>query len=179
MAIIDQDDIHFQEVTEDPVDIEKLVKVCRLTFTETFGADNTDEDLKEFLDKNYNADVLKKELSSDESKTYFYDIHGIIAGYLKVNWDSAQTESDYPDAMEIQRIYVTKRFQKMHIGGRLMKKALKIAEDLGKKQVWLGVWEHNQNALGFYSHYGFKKIGQHEFVVGDDHQTDYIYSKNL
>lgn len=82
--------------------------------------------------------------------------------------------------MEIQRIYVLKRFQKLHIGGRLMKKkALSVAKDLGKDEVWLGVWEHNDNAQGFYHHYGFERVGQHTFTVGEDQQTDYLLLKKL
>lgn len=176
---INQDGMHLQLVTKDPMDIERLQAVCKQTFKETFGADNTDEDLEEYFAKAYAPDVLKQELSSDESQTYFYNIRGNIAGYLKVNWGSAQTETDYPEAFEIQRIYVTKRFQHLHIGGQLMKKALSIAKDLGRKQVWLGVWEQNENAQGFYEYYGFKRIGEHTFTVGDDQQTDYILMKDL
>lgn len=179
MAVNDQDDMHLQLVTEDPMDLERLQAVCKQTFTETFGDDNSAADLEHYFEKAYAPDVLKAELDSDESRTYFYNIRGNIAGYLKVNWGAAQTESDYPDALEIQRIYVTKRFQHLHIGGRLMKKALSIAQDLGKNQVWLGVWENNDNAQGFYQHYGFQRVGEHTFTVGNDDQTDYIFLKDL
>lgn len=51
MAITDQEDLHFQLVTDDPLDIERLQNICKQTFTETFGADNTDEDLESSLQK--------------------------------------------------------------------------------------------------------------------------------
>ena len=60
-----------------------------------------------------------------------------------------------------------------------MKKALSIAKDLDKSQVWLGVWEQNINAQGFYQHYGFRQVSQHTFSVGNDDQTDYILVKDL
>ena len=179
MAITDQEDLHFQLVTDDPFDVERLQNICKQTFTETFGADNTDDYLEKFFAEAYAPDVLKAELNADASQTYFYNLNGQIAGYLKVNWSNDQTEPFYPDAFEIQRIYVLKRFQHLHIGGRLMKKALSIAKDLDKSQVWLGVWEQNINAQGFYQHYGFRQVSQHTFSVGNDDQTDYILVKDL
>lgn len=84
MAITDQEDLHFQLVTDDPLDIERLQNICKQTFTETFGADNTDEDLEKFFAEAYAPDVLKTELNADSSQTYFYNLNGQIAGYLKV-----------------------------------------------------------------------------------------------
>lgn len=179
MAITDVNDYHFQLLTEDPMDLERLQKICIDTFQETFGDDNSQEQLDQFYHDHYSIDRLKEELDSDESQTFLYNLRGRIAGYLKVNWGSAQTESDYPDALEIQRLYLLKRYQKLHIGGRLMKKALSIAKDQKKSAVWLGVWENNTNAQGFYDHYGFKRVGQHDFIVGNDRQTDYIMLKKL
>lgn len=179
MAINDLNDPHLQLVTLDPQDLDRLQAIYRATFTETFGADNDPTDLQQFLDEAYSIQQLTKELSSATSRTYFYNVNGQIAGYLKVNWDASQTENDYPEALEIQRIYVLKRFQNLHIGGRLMKKVLSIAKDLEKPAVWLGVWEHNNNAQGFYHHYGFERVGQHTFTVGNDPQTDYLLLKKL
>ena len=84
MAITDQEDLHFQLVTDDPLDIERLQNICKQTFTETFGADNNDEDLEKFFAEAYAPDVLKTELNADSSQTYFYNLNGQIAGYLKV-----------------------------------------------------------------------------------------------
>lgn len=169
----------FHQVTTAQQDLLALQKIARQTFTETFGSDNSSENLEAYLDDAYSLSTLRSELESSASQTFFYKIGDQVAAYLKVNWNDAQTENDYPDALEIQRIYVLKSFQKEHIGGQLMKKALSIAKSLNKSDVWLGVWENNFNAQGFYAHYGFKRISQHTFTVGDDQQTDFILSKRL
>lgn len=80
MAITDQEDPHFQLVTDDPFDIERLQNICKQTFTETFG----DEDLEKFFAEAYDPYVLKTELNADSSQTYFYNLNVQIAGYLKV-----------------------------------------------------------------------------------------------
>lgn len=81
--------------------------------------------------------------------------------------------------LEIERIYVLKEFQKHGLGKQLYDKALERAHALGKSRIWLGVWEHNHNALAFYSKIGFERIGQHSFFMGDDEQIDYIMVKQL
>lgn len=82
-------------------------------------------------------------------------------------------------SLEIERIYVRKKFQKQGLGKYLMDKAIAIATELNKRAIWLGVWEKNQNAIAFYSKNGFVKTGAHAFYMGDDEQVDYILTKKL
>ena len=60
-----------------------------------------------------------------------------------------------------------------------MKFALDLAKDKRKKRVWLGVWEHNEPAQAFYTHWGFKRFSQHTFQVGSDPQTDELWELEL
>lgn len=143
---------HFRAVTSSPQDLAQLEAIMRETFTDTFASEQSAEDLNAFLDKNYNQPVLKRELADQDSETFFYKVDGQPAAYLKVNWNVAQTEKQFENALEIQRIYV---------------------------RIWLGVYEHNLNAQGFYQHYGFKRVGQHTFTVGTDRQTDFLLAKKL
>jgi ribosomal protein S18 acetylase RimI-like enzyme len=54
-----------------------------------------------------------------------------------------------------------------------------MAKQLGKATLWLGVWEHNEAALAFYSAQGFYKIGEHPFDMAGDIQTDWLLQKEL
>ena len=60
-----------------------------------------------------------------------------------------------------------------------MRHALEIAQQQNRDQIWLGVYEHNLNAQGFYHHFGFQRVGQHTFTVGMDRQTDFLLAKKL
>ncbi|WHS06988.1 GNAT family N-acetyltransferase [Ligilactobacillus salivarius] len=160
-------------------DIKALQAIAKQTFTETFGSQNTAEDLAKFLSEEYDFDKLKAEVENPESFYYFYYFEDELAGYLKLNVDAAQTESEYPEALEIQRIYVLQKYQGKRIGLAMMQQALAVAKKLKKPQVWLGVWENNLKAQAFYQKSGFKKVGSHDFILGDDKQTDYILLKTL
>jgi ribosomal protein S18 acetylase RimI-like enzyme len=58
-------------------------------------------------------------------------------------------------------------------------KAVCIAKQKGKAYLWLGVWEKNIRAIGFYSKNGFRASGEHIFVMGDEQQHDYIMKREL
>ena len=168
-----------KEISNSAEDIKTLQAIAKQTFTETFGSQNTAEDLAKFLNEEYDFDKLKAEVENPESFYYFYYFEDELAGYLKLNVGAAQTESDYPEALEIQRIYVLQKYQGKRIGLAMMQQALVIAEELKKPQVWLGVWENNFKAQAFYQKSGFKKVGSHDFILGDDRQTDHILLKTL
>jgi diamine N-acetyltransferase len=57
--------------------------------------------------------------------------------------------------------------------------AMEIAMDSGKKKIWLGVWEKNENAIAFYKKLGFVQTGEHSFYMGDEEQIDLIMTKTL
>ena len=102
-----------------------------------------------------------------------------IAGYLKLNEASSQTDINDSDSLEIERIYVVSEYQGTGLGDFLIEKAIQKAIERNKKYAWLGVWEKNQKAIRFYQKNGFYEIGTHLFCMGNDEQTDYIMRKDL
>lgn len=81
--------------------------------------------------------------------------------------------------MEVERIYVAGNHHGKKIGKKLLNFALDIAANKALNYVWLGVWEHNYNARGFYEHNGFKIFSSHEFLLGDDRQTDLLMKRDV
>ena len=60
-----------------------------------------------------------------------------------------------------------------------MDECIAIAKAKNRDYIWLGVWERNFKAIKFYERFGFKKFGEHEFVLGDDVQTDWLMALEL
>ena len=85
--------------------IRELQQISRQTFLETFGSQNSAEDMREFLDTAYAEEKLKDEVENANSSFYFLTVDNKVAGYLKVNEGDAQTEQVVPNALEVERIY--------------------------------------------------------------------------
>lgn len=169
--------IHFKKCTFS--DIHKLQDISYETFDETFKNQNSTENMKDYLEKAFNLEQLEKELSNISSQFYFVYLNSELAGYLKVNMKDAQSEEMGEDSLEIERIYIKSNFQKHGLGQFLLNKAIEIAKKESKRKIWLGVWEKNENAIGFYRKNGFVQTGAHSFYMGDEEQIDYIMIKTL
>lgn len=158
-------------------DVQELQSIGKETFFETFKDQNTEENMKAYLERAFTIEQLEKEMNHQESKFYLvYDQHE-VAGYLKLNIGEAQTEPMGEESMEVERIYVKKLFQSRGLGKILITKAIETAENLQKKKVWLGVWEKNEPAIAFYQKMGFVQTGMHSFFMGDEEQFDYIMTR--
>ncbi len=160
-------------------DVRNLQTISTETFRETFEEQNSPEHLNAYLERAYKLDQLTQEIANPTSQFYFVYVDQELAGYLKVNTDEAQSETMDGDSLEVERIYVKRKFQKHGLGKHLMNKAMEIALEQQKKKIWLGVWEDNENAIAFYQKKGFIQTGSHSFFMGDDEQVDLIMTKTL
>jgi diamine N-acetyltransferase len=160
-------------------DLHLLREISIETFTDTFQDQNSAENMKVYLENAFNVKQLEAELSNTSSEFYFIYSNSKLAGYLKINMGDAQSEEMGEEALEIERIYIKREFQKQGLGKYLLNKAIEIANDSGKKVVWLGVWEKNQNAIAFYERIGFVQTGSHSFYMGTEEQVDLIMAKIL
>lgn len=159
--------------------LRALVRVARATYTETFATVNTPENLQAYLNAAFHPDKLRRELAQPESAFYLVYADRQLAGYFKVNTGRAQTDVYDEAAIELERIYLLQRYQRLGLGSKILNQVMDIGRHQQKSFIWLGVWENNQAAIQFYTRHGFVKFGEHPFVMGDDHQTDHLMRRNL
>lgn len=169
--------VHIRTCTID--DLQALKKISYDTFYESFKDQNSPENMQTYLERAFNEQQLMKELTNPSSRFYLAYVHDELAGYLKINTGDAQSEEMGEEALEIERIYIRSSFQRKGLGKELLAKAIEIANELGKKKIWLGVWEKNDKAIAFYEKMGFIQTGSHPFYMGDEEQLDYIMTKEI
>ncbi|MFT4024073.1 MAG: GNAT family N-acetyltransferase [Flavihumibacter sp.] len=153
-------------------DLDRLRAIGIQTFTETFAAINTAENMRKYLAESFSMEKLAAELN-DKNAFFFLAVVGDVpVGYLKLNTGASQTELKEERGMEIERIYVSKAFHGKKVGQLLYDKAIETAGAGNLEYVWLGVWEKNFRAIRFYEKNGFRPFDKHMFYLGDDAQTD-------
>ena len=160
-------------------DIDQLQKIGRQTFSETFSAGNTEENMKKYLVEDFSIDKLTTQLNNKNSEFYFATLDNNTIGYLKLNFGKSQTELKDDKALEIERIYVLKEYHGKNVGQLLYDKAMQIAKQTNADYVWLGVWERNPRAINFYKKNGFVEFDKHIFKLGEDEQTDIMMKLQL
>lgn len=92
---------------------------------------------------------VEKEIVNDSSEFYFIYLNEDIAGYLKLNTNDAQSEIMGNNSLEVERIYVRRKFHKRGLGKHLINKAIEIARERNKEKIGLGVWEKMRMQLPF------------------------------
>jgi ribosomal protein S18 acetylase RimI-like enzyme len=160
-------------------DIDKLQKIGRQTFFETYAASNTEDDMQKYLDENFSIEKLTSELNDQNAEFYFATLNNNVIGYLKLNCGQSQTELRDNNTLEIERIYVLQQFHGKKIGQILFDKALQVAKQKNADCIWLGVWEENPRAINFYKKNGFVEFDKHIFKLGNDEQTDIMMKLKL
>ena len=160
-------------------DVDTLLSFSKKTFYEFFDHLNEPANMEAYSSVAFTVQNMLDQLNNPDSEFYFAILDGEVAGYLKLNFNEAQTEYKDKNALEVERIYVSGEHHGKKIGKQLLDFAIAIAKNKQFDYVWLGVWEDNNNALGFYKHNVFEVCGNHEFLLGDDRHTDLLMKQNL
>lgn len=129
--------------------------------------------MDKFLAMQFTKEQLIAEVGVEGNSFFIAYHHDIPAGYLFLKNRSHASFGNTP-AIEISRLYADKAFIGKGVGKALMTTAIDFAQTACHSIVWLGVWEHNLRAIKFYTSFGFEKFDEHDFVLGDDVQRDWL-----
>ena len=168
--------MEIKAVTE--ANLKELQAISIATFIDAFGAVNTPEDMEAYIRESRSLESLRKQLYAD-SEFYFLEVDDQTIGYLKINYGLSQTEPHLTNCLEVQQVYIIKEYQNKGLGKLLLDEAIQRGLDMGLDYIWLGVWEHNTDAIRFYERLGFRSFVEHSFILGSDHQTDILMKKPL
>ncbi|SRR5258706_11573554 len=160
-------------------DAELIAEISRRTFYETFAAQNSKENMDMHMAQYYTVEKIQAELKDPFSIFLLAHDDDRLAGYAKMNDHLKEESKELENPIEIERIYAVKEMIGKGVGKKLMEKCLAAANEKHKKTVWLGVWEFNERAIGFYTRWGFEKFGEHNFPVGNDPQVDWLMKRSL
>ena len=155
-------------------DAELIANLSRETFYDAFIADNKKEDMDKFLNEQFTKESLVREVGAPGNIFLLAYIDGEVAGYARLRENELAK-----DEIEIARIYNKTPVVGKGVGKSLMLACIEMSEKLNKKSIWLGVWEKNQRAIDFYKKFGFEKYDEHDFLLGDDLQKDWLMKLNL
>jgi GNAT superfamily N-acetyltransferase len=160
-----------------PEDNHLLFEIGRETFSEACGADNTAHDMQLYLEGSFGPEIQAAELASPSSLFLIAEIDDQPVGYARLLKGTPPPEIVGSRPIEIVRFYTRTPWIGRRVGGGLMEACLREARTRGCNTLWLGVWEKNGRAIAFYEKWGFQRVGAHDFLLGDDLQTDWLMQR--
>ena len=149
------------------------------TFTETFAADNSPEDLAAYLDTSFNVAQQTAELEDHGSTFLIAEVDGRAAGYAMLRECEPEKGVEGANPVELVRLYVSRDWLGRGIGEQLMRACIDEAREAGYETIWLGVWERNARELAFYRNWNYRTVGEHVFQLGSDSRRDLLMERAL
>ena len=159
-------------------DAALIAQMSRKTFYDAFAKDNSAADMEKFMSEQFTEEALMAEVGATGNIFLLAYSGGEPAGYVRMR-HATDAALGTDNALEIARIYAINSFVGKGVGSALMQVCVDTAVSLHKAVLWLGVWEHNKSAIAFYTKWGFEKFGEHDFLLGNDLQTDWLMKRVL
>lgn len=160
-------------------DAELIADMSRQTFYDAFARDNTKEDMDKFMNEQFTKDLLMKEVGAERNIFLLAYEGEDPVGYVRMRENNIPPELGTDRAIELARIYAVQSAIGKGVGRVLMQNCIDIAMKKNYHVIWLGVWEHNQRAIGFYTRWGFEKFADHAFILGNDVQKDWLMKRDI
>jgi ribosomal protein S18 acetylase RimI-like enzyme len=160
-------------------DAALLSELGARTFSETFAADNTPEDLAAYMATSFSVAQQTIELKDPAATFLIAEVDERAAGYAKLHGSEPEKGIEGANPVELVRLYVSREWLGRGIGEQLMRACLDEARQAGHETIWLGVWERNARAQAFYRKWNFRTVGEHMFQLGSDLQRDLLMERAL
>lgn len=159
-------------------DATRVAALAAATFCETFGHLYQPEDLQAFLSSARSEERYRRLITdvrmglwlafteSDEPIGY------AVAGPCKLPVEALETT-----AGEVQELYLRADYHGHQIGTRLLTAALDWLAAERFAPLYVGVWSENPGAQRLYERFGFHKIGEYGFPVGNHIDREFILER--
>ena len=162
-----------------PEDANVLAEIGAKTFYDAYVKAVDKENLKMVIRGTFSEERQLEEINNPDTIFLIAEVDGKTAGYTKLLMNASNEYVNSRNPMELSRIYLLQEYIGKGIGRELIRRCVDEAMQRGCDSLWLGVWENNQNAIGFYRKLGFRAVGSHAFKFGNEMQIDLILELEL
>lgn len=163
-----------------PADAAAIADLGRRAFVAKFGHLYSAENLANFLDDTHTSAKVAKELADPEMRIAVTEQDGALACFCKIIRTStlpAHTTAQSP--MELKQLYTDPDLIGRGHGARLMAWAMAQAHNWHADEIQLSVYADNPQAQAFYQRFGFAKVADIEFWVGDHCDPEFMFAAKL
>jgi GNAT superfamily N-acetyltransferase len=159
-------------------DAQELSRLSAAIFPLGCPADTKPEDLAEYIERELTPERFRALLAEDRNVILAVKIAGRLAGYALIVHGATPPDARCSADCEIRKFYIDAAYHGRGVAHALMKEVVDTAAAGRIGALWLSVFSGNQRALAFYSRWGFQIVATHYFLVGTDHQKDYLMKRD-
>jgi ribosomal protein S18 acetylase RimI-like enzyme len=160
-------------------DSAALAQLSAATFSETFGLMYQARDLAAFLADSRSEEVYAKLLRDPQAhvRLAVLDAKPEPVGYIVVGPCKLPVANLEPTAGEVRELYVLSEYQKHKLGTLLMAEGLQWLQSQRCTPLYVGVYSENLGAQRLYARFGFNRVGEYDFPVGEHIDREFILKR--
>jgi ribosomal protein S18 acetylase RimI-like enzyme len=163
-----------------PDDAPALSRLGTDSFVVKFGHLYSAENLANFLAGSHSEAKVAKEIADPALRVMLAEADGKLLGFCKLvmacGWpDHARGSA----VIELKQLYTDPEATGQGIGAALMDWALAEAARFGADEIQLSVYSDNPGAQKFYARYGFEKVADIHFMVGEQRDEEFLFARVL
>jgi diamine N-acetyltransferase len=163
-----------------PDDAAALAELGSTSFCDAFAHLYSAENLSAFLAQAYSVAALSADLANPNRLFRIAECGSGMVGYCKLGFDMTfDVDRRSRRTMELKQLYTRGDQTGRGIGAVLMDWALAEAQARKFDDIILSVWSQNFAAQRFYGRYGFQKIADTFFMVGEHRDEEFLLGLKL
>ena len=162
-----------------PAEAARLARLGRDIFVETFDHLYSRDDLNMFLATTYGTDIQAAQIADPDMGLQIAEAGGEWIGYARVAPLGLPFAIEGRRAGELKQLYVFKAWHGRGVAERLMGWSMAELRRRGYADVCLSVFSDNPRAQRFYQRYGFEKIADYIFMVGNQADKEFVFRATL
>ena len=160
-------------------DANALSALMRDTFRDAYGHCSSPANVARFLDAHYRPALQQREIADSGIDTLLAETGDGLQGFLQLRWGVASPRSDWRNAVELGRLYLSRRWHGTGLAACLLDAAQMTARARSADGMWLKVWKQAPQAIRFYTKHGFHVAGTARFDVGMDVAENWVMYRHL
>lgn len=163
-----------------PTDAAALADLGQRSFVAKFGHMYSAEDLANFLAESHGEAKIAKEIADPTLRVMLAEADGKLLGFCKLVMVCGWPEhARGGQVIELKQLYTDPEATGQGIGARLMDWALAVAGEHQTDEIQLSVWSGNDGAQKFYARYGFAKVADIYFMVGEQRDEEFLFARMM
>ncbi len=161
-------------------DIPALSQLASAAFVAKFGHLYSASDLEAFLDGVLSPAAIAGDFADPQQVYQLAEAGGTLAGFCKIGLVPCRADHARGErVMELKQLYTAAGGTGQGIGAALMDWAMEQFRLRGADEVQLSVYADNPGAHRFYRRYGFDKVADITFKVGDHVDPEFLFARML
>ena len=161
-------------------DIPAISHLATESFIAKFGHLYTAANLNAFLEENLSEPAIAAELANPTRVYRLAEADGRLVGYCKIGLTCGFPEhARGKQVMELKQLYTASDATGMGIGKAMMDWAMDQFAAHGADEAQISVYAYNDGAHRFYRRYGFDKVADITFRVGDHIDPEFLFARML